>query len=230
MNKKIFYFVITFIFIISLQIYLKKKINKEDNRDYKERLEVIKKSIEEDGNNFVPPKKLLAIQNDLKFLFNELINICNKYNIEYWANGGTLLGCMRHKDIIPWDDDVDICMTTKSVNMLKQAISNDSLTRKNFRIAYNDFIYRFEKHGGSGVYIDIFEMKKIGNHYDFNLKFNRDRFKLQGKITIKELYPLKNCKFGNLIVKIPNNSTPYLTRGYGDWKKFKFYPPHHKYF
>ena len=228
MNIKIIYFVFTFILIIGRIYFQKKKSNKD--KDYKEKLEIIKKSIEEDGKNFVPPKKLLVIQNELKFLFNELLNICNKHNIEYWANGGTLLGCIRHQDIIPWDDDIDICMTTESINKLKQAISDDSLTRKNLKIAYNDFIYRFEKNDGSGIYIDIFEMEKNGDNYDFNLKFNRDRFKSTGKISIKELYPLKNSKFGNLIVKIPNSSNPILSRSFEDWKKFKFYPPHHKYF
>ncbi len=53
-------------------------------------------------------------QKDVReFLSKKLVGISKDFkenNIEWWAKGGTIIGAIRHKDIIPWDDDVDMGM------------------------------------------------------------------------------------------------------------------------
>lgn len=52
-------------------------------------------------------KKVWAIILDI---FLEFDSVCKKYNLKYFFDGGSLIGAIRHKGFIPWDDDIDVCM------------------------------------------------------------------------------------------------------------------------
>ena len=46
-------------------------------------------------------------------------NFLTEHDIVYWMNGGTFLGAVRHKGVIPWDDDADFTIMNDDVNKLK---------------------------------------------------------------------------------------------------------------
>lgn len=56
---------------------------------------------------------LEKIQNVEKDMLGFLDQFCMKQGIRYWVCGGTLLGTIRHKGFIPWDDDIDVFMPWK---------------------------------------------------------------------------------------------------------------------
>lgn len=61
-------------------------------------------------------KRIWAVELDL---INEFDKVCKKYGIRYYIHGGTLLGAVRHKGFIPWDDDADIVVPRKDYERLK---------------------------------------------------------------------------------------------------------------
>lgn len=57
-------------------------------------------------------------------LLNKVDIICEENNIPYFADYGTLLGTIRHKGYIPWDDDIDLCMMRHDLERFCEVVDN----------------------------------------------------------------------------------------------------------
>lgn len=132
--------------------------------------------------------------------------VCRKNNFCYSLCGGTLLGAIRHKGYIPWDDDIDIAMPRDDYDkFLNYCISNEQ--ECGFRIVstINDkrYAYLFAKacalntvieeenfnpNGADvGVYVDIFPIDGLGSKAEAKSNFEATRFQ-------RELLVARNWK------------------------------------
>ena len=120
-------------------------------------------------------------KNELGLLI-EIDEICRNNEIKYSLAGGTLLGAVRHKGFIPWDDDIDIFMERKEYDKFLQIINKKTNAIGVINCRSNrSFAYTFSKvydkntlimdefgHKGKydiGVYIDIFPVDYCSNSF-----------------------------------------------------------------
>ena len=121
--------------------------------------------------------ELFSVLLDLLSVFDDL---CKKYNLKYFAEGGTMLGAVRHNGFIPWDDDIDLAMRRDDFDTLLKIIENEKLPEpykfltpitdiqyakglvrlcntNTTAISINNAIYKYNH----GIFVDIFPLDEV---------------------------------------------------------------------
>ena len=154
------------------------------------------------------------IQDKLRIMFCVLMRFLDQYNVKCWLAYGTLLGYYRDKDIIPWDDDIDVSLMFDDLFKLpkKQIIDNTYIWEVNpyvkpFKLDTRNTVSARLICMKTGIFIDIFANYIHG-----------DKITDSAKLTwnVKDVFPLVPTNFLECATYIPNNIKQVLIDYYGD--------------
>ena len=149
-------------------------------------------------------------------------------SVNYWLEGGTLLGIKRESRLLPWDNDLDLSINSSEVSKIDDLIIN--LKSKNLRVRVRKFDNTTEFFNCGDIRII-----KIRNKRFFNLlkgsvcleifvKYPKkeNTYWMIGNTTknvpSKYYARLQSIKFKDYFFSIPMLTEEYLTYRYGDWK------------
>ena len=128
-------------------------------------------------------RKPMTLDEQKKVMLNilsEFAKFCDEHGLMYYLDAGTLIGAVRHKGFIPWDDDIDVNMPHKDyLKFVELTKKRNGYLSEHLMVEYpEDTIYTFLKIADNrtlmieypdvnpmkvGVYIDVFEKFGVKN-------------------------------------------------------------------
>jgi len=134
-------------------------------------------------SNYMPPEHLRQMQLIQLEMLLEVDRVCKKHNIKYCIIAGTLLGAVRHKGYIPWDDDADVAMLRPEYEKFCKVCEKELDTNRfyiqthsntpDYRWGYGkirrkdtEFVRKGQEHMTypTGVFIDVFPLDNVPDH------------------------------------------------------------------
>lgn len=167
------------------------------------------------------PKMSNEQDKQLQKLLKLVHDVFVKNNIQYSMSGGTMLGAIRHKNRIPWDDDADIFAFDKDEEKIKNIewekygckIISHWIGYKVYFINGTKAIENKKEQEWNFPFVDIFIFGKIGDKYTHTREKCRKYWK-DDYMYENEIFPLKMYKFGDIALYGVNKPYTYLTRYY----------------
>lgn len=174
----------------------------------------------------IKPKDITNIYKLLYILDKIFIS----HDLEYWIEGGTLLGAIRHGGIIPWDDDGDIEFWDSDRNKLeslRQEFAKYGVVLMDTWFGYKIFFEDGKPiKGFDWLYpaVDLFPMKVEDGKVVYSYPRAQKAFG-HCYFEVDDMYPLQRYRFGSFYVTgvTKDYVKKYLDRCYGnDWKDYAY--------
>lgn len=164
--------------------------------------------------NKYDPKTLKHLQDIYLMMLKDFIKVCDENQIEYYLDGGSALGTVRHQGFIPWDDDIDIILFREEYEKLIKILLKLPQDKYELLSPENkeDYCRLYSKWNLKGT--------KTGEYYDINTDFtlgiNLDIFVLDNipnKGFRKKIFSIKQSLLRKLIwIYEITNSEVYVSK------------------
>lgn len=106
-------------------------------------------------------------------MLGDVIKVLEECEIPYFLEGGSLLGAVRHQDIIPWDDDIDICFLLNDYDRLTEAF-NQKLDKDQY------VIQSFYTDKNFDVTQPMIKVRKKNTYVEYDAKYFRNNCEENG--------------------------------------------------
>jgi len=175
--------------------------------------------------DFVPVEALTKFD-DIKstiLLTKKVNDILKRNNITYWMIGGTLLGAVRNKGMITWDDDADIAMFDnmgKKLESIKDELEEAGLGLVPIYFGYKIFNLDGRRVGNNNFkypFLDIFVCTRVKDKIILKDIRARNMWPDE-KYNYVDTFPLKEWEYEDFKLMGPNNPFPLLNKIYPKWE------------
>lgn len=172
-------------------------------------------------------------------------NFLDQHKVEYWLDGGTLLGAVKYGKIIPWDDDADLSVPGDSFLKLISLVKSLPTVKVGNLVLYhseefNVFFHLMNIIHPYGSALDSYKYRRIkiyDSRYEVNFSaifidilvyvyfdgfyapiYKPHDIEKGWVYRIEDVYPLQKVKFSGAYYNIVKNPYGYLNSGYPFWQ------------
>lgn len=161
-------------------------------------------------------------------ILRAFVDFCKENNLRYFMFAGSLLGTVRHKGFIPWDDDVDVCMPRDDYERLKNMdknsmgpkyfiqsyVSDPEFSLPYMKIRDNNSIFlensAYKTNINHGIFLDIFPLNGIPDskfkRFFYNSKIYRYNIVINKKYSVQKENAIKRAIKGIMALPYHNKT------------------------